>query len=172
MQAYASAQATSVGSKSRFSSRLPTVQAAMVTDIAGATDRANGAESSSSILASLILDGLDDHGLAALARRLLPQLRQPADAEERGHIAYTVASLADELGVSQKTIRSAIARRELRAVKRGSRWIISGDSVRAWAATSGERRRTGRARGTEAPKAAGPSLHAVFSEAMGRGGAR
>jgi Helix-turn-helix domain len=40
----------------------------------------------------------------------------------------TVASLPAELGVSQKTIRCAIARRELPAVKRGSRWIISADA--------------------------------------------
>jgi excisionase family DNA binding protein len=133
---------------------------------------ARGAESPSSLLASLILDGLDDRGLAALARRLLPHLRQPADAAERGHIAYTVASLAAELGVSQKAVRCAITRRELHAVKRGSRWIISAEAVRAWAAASDERRRTGRARGAAAPRAAGPSLRAVLSERRGMGGAR
>jgi excisionase family DNA binding protein len=172
MQAYASARATPVGSESRLSSRPAMSHAATVTGIAGPTDRANGAGTPSSLLASLVLDGLDDHGLAALARRLMPHLRQSADADERGHIAYTVASLAIELGVSQKTIRSAIARRELSAVKRGSRWIISGEAVRAWAAPSDEQRRTGRARATAAPRAAGPSLRAVLCDGLGMGGAR
>jgi excisionase family DNA binding protein len=126
----------------------------------------------SSSLASLILDALDDYGLATLARRLLPHLSQPADAEERGHVAYTVASLAADLGVSQKTIRCAIARRELSAVKRGSRWIISRDAVRAWATASHERRRTGNPRRVAAPTAAGPSLRAVFCEAVDGRGAR
>jgi hypothetical protein len=83
-----------------------------------------------------------------------------------------VASLAVELGVSQKAIRCAIGRRELNAVKRGSRWIISAEAVRDWAAASDERRRTGRARGAAAPRAAGPSLRAVLCEGLGMGGAR
>jgi excisionase family DNA binding protein len=36
--------------------------------------------------------------------------------------------------VTAKVIRKAIARGELPAVKRGRRWIISGDAVRTWAA--------------------------------------
>jgi excisionase family DNA binding protein len=172
MQAYASAQATPVGSESQRPTRRTMVQGGRVTGIAGTTGRTNGAEHSASMLASLILDGLDDHGLAALARRLVPHLRQPVEAEERGHIAYTVGSLAGELGVSQKAIRCAIARRELSAVKRGSRWIISGDAVRAWATASHERRRTSRDRGVVAPKAAGPSLRAVFGDAAVEGDAR
>jgi excisionase family DNA binding protein len=142
-------------------------QGGEVAGISGATGRNRGAESSSAVLASLILDGLDDHGLAALARRLLPHLKQPAEAEERSHVAYTVASLASELGVSQKAIRCAIARRELPAVKRGSRWIISADAVRAWATASDQRRGAACARGKAAPKAAGPSLRAVLCEAVG-----
>jgi excisionase family DNA binding protein len=172
MQAYASAQATPVGSESQRPTRPTMVQGGKVTGIAGPTSRITDAERSTSMLAALILDGLDDHGLAVLARRLLPHMRQPAEAEERGHIAYTVASLAVELGVSQKAIRCAIARRELQAVKRGARWIISADAVRAWAAASDRRHTTGRARGAAAPKAAGPSLRGVFCDYVGGGGAR
>jgi hypothetical protein len=102
MQAYASAQATSVGSESQRSTRPKLVQGATLTGIAGATGWANGAESSSSILASLVLDGLDDDDLAVLARRLLPHLKQPADADERGPLAYTVASLGMELGCRRR----------------------------------------------------------------------
>jgi excisionase family DNA binding protein len=172
MQAYASAHAASLGSESRISLRHSVVQAAPITGNGEATRQLGGAESPSSLLASFILDGLDDHGVAALARRLVPYLRHPADAEAPGHIAYTVASLAVELGVSQKAIRCAIGRRELAAVKRGSRWIISAEAVRDWAAASDERRRTGRARGVAAPRAAGPSLRSVLCGGFGMGGAR
>jgi excisionase family DNA binding protein len=171
MQAYASAQATPVGPESQLSSRPPIGQGGEVASIFGATRRNHG-DSSSALLASLILDGLDDHGLAALARRLLPHLRQPAEPEERSHVAYTVASLASELGVSQKAVRCAIARRELAAVKRGSRWIISADAVHAWATPSDQRHRANCVRGKTAPKAAGPSLRAVLCEAVGGAGAR
>jgi hypothetical protein len=173
MQAYASAQATPVGSESEVSPRPTMVQGGKVAGIPGATSRTRGAESSSAVLASLILDGLDDRDLAVLARRLLPHLRQPAEADQRGHIAYTVASLAIELGVSQKAIRCAITRRELSAVKRGARWIISADAVCAWAAASDERRRACCPRTAAAtPKAAGPSLRAVFCETVGGQGPR
>jgi excisionase family DNA binding protein len=172
MQAYASAQAAPVGSESQLSSRPPMMQGEEVADIFGATGRTRGAESASAAIAALILDGLDDHGLASLARRLLPHLRQRPEGEERSHVAYTVASLASELDVSQKAIRCAIARRELAAVKRGSRWIISADAVLAWATASDQRCRGARVRGKAAPKAAGPSLRAILCEAAGGAGAR
>ena len=60
--------------------------------------------------------------------------------EDRGLIhaepttpVYTVASLAEALGVSAKVVRGAIARGELDAVKRGGRWIIPAEAVDAWA---------------------------------------
>jgi excisionase family DNA binding protein len=172
MQAYASAQLTPLDTEPRLASDHSPTQVASVVANGGTTGRFDGAASASSLLASLILDGLDNRGLAVLARRLLPHLRQPADPEAQGPVAYTVASLAAELGVSQKTIRAAIARRELSAVKRGSRWIISADAVRAWATESDRRRRTGRACGAGAPKAAGPSLRSVLCGVANRGGAR
>jgi len=46
--------------------------------------------------------------------------------------AYTVATLATALDVSERVVRNAIARGELRAVKRGSRWYIAPDAVEAW----------------------------------------
>jgi excisionase family DNA binding protein len=129
--------------------------------------------STASILASLILDSLDDHGLSVLAHRLLPHLTQPAHLEAaRARVAYTVPSLATELSVTQKTIRCAIARGELRAVKRGSRWIMSADAVQAWATASDARRRTSRVNGATTPKAAGPSLRSVLCTPESRGGPR
>jgi excisionase family DNA binding protein len=103
----------------------------------------------------------------------VPHLSQVADARpEQEHVAYTVASLAAELGVSQRTIRCAVARRELPAVKRGSRWIISAEAVRTWSAAAEDRRRTSRACRPSAPKAAGPSLRSVFCGDAGRGRTR
>jgi excisionase family DNA binding protein len=46
--------------------------------------------------------------------------------------AYTVATLAASLGVTERVVRNAIARGELRAVKRGARWYIATDAVEAW----------------------------------------
>lgn len=50
--------------------------------------------------------------------------------------AYTVASLAEALGVSAKSVSNAVRRGELRAVKRGGRWLISAREVDAWVDTA------------------------------------
>ena len=116
-------------------------------------------------LASLLLEGLSDRDLAVFARRLLPHLHEGQLDRGRAHSAYTVASLAAELGVSAKAIRCAIARHELQAVKRGSRWIISADAVGEWASAPDARDATPRRRRAAlppAPKAAGPSLRSVL----------
>jgi excisionase family DNA binding protein len=113
-------------------------------------------------LASVLVDSLDDETLALLARRLTPHLGQPAQATVSS-VAYTVASLASELGVSAKTIRCAIARQELRAVKRGARWIISSQAVAEWVSTQDEQQ-ANRRRRESAPKAAGPLLRSVLCE--------
>lgn len=47
--------------------------------------------------------------------------------------AYTVATLAVELGRSERSIRAAIARGELAAVKRGRGYVIGADAVTDWA---------------------------------------
>lgn len=162
MQAYASTQLTSLESESQRapSARIPP----------GFGKAAAQVDSASPVtaLVSAIVDGLSDRDLGVLARRLRPHLRQPTEPSE-GHSAYTVASLAAELGVSQKTIRCAIARRELAAVKRGARWLISAEAVREWATPSDARLRSRRTRGAAVPKAAGPSLRAVLCTAAGPG---
>jgi excisionase family DNA binding protein len=115
--------------------------------------------------ASLLFEGLSNQDLAVFARRLLPHLQESQLDGAPAHPGYTVASLAAELGVSDKAVRCAIARHELRAVKRGSRWIISADAVSEWAtapetAEASVRRR--HAPSPPAPKAAGPSLRSVL----------
>jgi excisionase family DNA binding protein len=169
MQAYASTEPTPRASEFRLPSAQSLVPAAPVPVKDESTGRRDVGASSSSMLASLILDALDDRDLAVLADRLVPHLSESVHREAAGHVAYTVASLAAELGVSQKAVRCAIARRELRAVKRGSRWIISADAVHAWATASDARRRTGCGRRTPAPKSAGPSLRSIVSGAASEG---
>jgi Helix-turn-helix domain len=111
MQAYAGAQLTPLESELRLAP-VPSIKPA-----------SGDTSSPIAALVSVILEGLSDHDLCLLARRLLPHLREPTELNDR-HPAYTVASLAAELGVSQKAIRGAIARGELAAVKRGARWLI------------------------------------------------
>ncbi len=133
----------------------------------GSTGRPLDVVTAAQALASLLLEGLSDHDLADFARRLLPHLHEGRPGRARAHCAYTVASLADELGVSDKAIRCAITRHELRAVKRGSRWIISADAVEEWATASDVQAARACRRPAPlpaAPKAAGPSLRSILCE--------
>jgi excisionase family DNA binding protein len=172
MQAYASAQLTPLESESERRFSRPVVRAAQRVS-GGTTSQFRDDAGRGAVLASLILDGLDEDGLAALARRLLPHLDRSASSQPTpGHAAYTVASLAEEVGVSQKAIRCAIARRELQAVKRGARWMISAAAVQAWATASNTRRRTSCNPARPAPKAAGPSLRSIFCGDASGDGAR
>ena len=167
MQAYASAQLTPLGSDSQ-QAPIPSLKPASRAAVNGAAVAQLNSASPVAALVSAIVDGLSDRDLGELARRLLPHLPQPTKLNDR-HAAYTVASLATELGVSQKTIRSAITRRELAAVKRGARWLISAESVREWATPSEAGPRPRRTRGVAIPKAAGPSLRAVLCTAGSHG---
>jgi excisionase family DNA binding protein len=85
--------------------------------------------------------------MSDLARALLDELAGDPAAVERlrelvapvppdpspGAVAYTPRTLAAELGRSERSIRAAIARGELQAVKRGRGWVIGADAVAAWA---------------------------------------
>lgn len=86
-----------------------------------------------------------DTGHDALARAVVASLSRdpqaiwrlralvaPEPLRKTAPPAYTVASLAEVIGVTPKVIRNAVARGELTAVKRGGRWIISSDAVAAW----------------------------------------
>ncbi len=169
MQAYASAQLTPLESESRLR-KVPSFKPAISAAVNRAEPAGPDTPSPVAALVSVILDGLSDRDVGVLARRLLPHLGQSAELSDR-NAAYSVASLAAELGVSPKTIRCAIARRELAAVKRGARWLISADAVRDWA-TPSERSPRRRSRSAPAPKAAGPSLRSVLCSAPSDGGLR
>jgi excisionase family DNA binding protein len=84
-----------------------------------------------------------------LARALVAELARDPEALERLRAlvapealrsgsapAFTVRSLAAELGRSERSIRAAIARGELDAIKRGRGYVISRDAVEAWATGS------------------------------------
>ena len=170
MQAYACAQPAPLESEPQQAlvpSIKPTFVAAFNATAVAEVDSASPV----SVLVSAIVDGLSDRDLGVLARRLLPHLRQPKELND-GRSAYTVASLAAELGVSQKAIRCAISRRELVAVKRGARWLISTQAVRDWVSPAEARSRSRRVRLAAAPRAAGPSLRSVLCAAASPGGQR
>jgi excisionase family DNA binding protein len=82
-------------------------------------------------LLDLVLDELatDPAGLERL-RALVADTSPPATSTPA---AYTPATLALELGRSERSIRAAIARGELDAAKRGRGYVIGRDAVEAWA---------------------------------------
>ncbi len=92
--------------------------------------------------------------LLSLARALLDEIAADPAARERLRelvgdsrpdpftnttAAFTVATLAGELGRSERSIRAAIARGELEAVKRGRGWLVTSDAVERWASASAPR---------------------------------
>lgn len=165
MQAYASAQLTPLESESQLAP-APAIELAPRIHLGSATaGQISSATSPIEALASLILNGLSDRDLDVLARRLVPRLHQPAEKLGHERAAYTVASLAAELGISQKAIRCAIARHELVAVKRGARWLISADAVREWVTPAEQPRKRRGTRLAAAPRAAGPPLRSVLCAA-------
>jgi excisionase family DNA binding protein len=59
--------------------------------------------------------------------------RTPDRTTESPPPAYTVTTLAAEIGQSERSIRAAVGRGELQAVKRGRGYLISADAVADWA---------------------------------------
>lgn len=47
-------------------------------------------------------------------------------------IAYTIDQAAEAVGIHRNTMRDAVSRGELRAVKRGRRWLISREALVRW----------------------------------------
>ena len=88
-------------------------------------------------LARALLDELAGDPVALA--RLRELVRMDADPMMSAP-AYTPKTLAVELGRSERSIRAAIARGELAAIKRGRGYVISADAVADWA--HGEARST------------------------------
>jgi excisionase family DNA binding protein len=97
-------------------------------------------------LALAFVEALDDRALDVLADALASRLG--ASTTPPAPVAYTVASLASEVGLSERVIRSEIHSGELPAVKRGRNYLIARDAVEAWAAPAPA---AGRTRGQERP---------------------
>lgn len=51
-------------------------------------------------------------------------------------IAYTIDQAAEAIGLARNTIRDAVSRGELRAVKRCGKWLIRRDTLLRWLADS------------------------------------
>jgi excisionase family DNA binding protein len=90
-------------------------------------------------IALALVESLDDRALDVLADALAPRLA--ASTAPPAPVAYTVASLAGELGLSERAVRAAIHRGELHAAKRGRTYLITRGAVEAWAAPSVDRQR-------------------------------
>jgi hypothetical protein len=69
----------------------------------------------------------------AALERLHQLVGSSAHLQTPTHVAYTPATLAAELGRTERSIRDAINRGELAAVKRGRGWVIGADAVAGWA---------------------------------------
>ena len=96
--------------------------------------------------------------MSALARALLAEIAGDPDAcaqlrallsptrDERpaAPVVYTPVTLARELGITPRAIRAAIGRGDLVADQSGGRWVISADSVKAWATPNTPARRAAR----------------------------
>jgi excisionase family DNA binding protein len=78
-----------------------------------------------------LIDALSEEAMQLLLRRL-EAIAGGAKVAERSRTAYTVKSLAAELGLSPRAVRGAIARGELRAVRAGRSFIIGIAAVEAW----------------------------------------
>lgn len=76
-------------------------------------------------------------------------------------VIYTVASLAAVLQVSARVVRGAIARGELRAAKRGGRYLISARAVDDWVAADPDEHGSGAQGRARAARSRGP-LRAVL----------
>lgn len=68
-----------------------------------------------------------------LLAKLRDLLGVPASPPPAVPPAYTVASLAKVLGVSERVVRNAIARGELPAARRGARYVIAAEAIERWA---------------------------------------
>jgi excisionase family DNA binding protein len=84
-----------------------------------------------SYLARALLEELADDPVA------LERLRELVGNPETGPSqqsapAFTVRSLAAQLGRTERSVRAAIARGELAAVRRGRGYVISAEAVAAW----------------------------------------
>jgi len=84
-------------------------------------------------LALAVVEALDDRALELLAEKLAP-LRAAGGAPDPGPVAFTVATLAVELGLTERQVRGMIHRGEIPAAKRGCGYVIARNAVEAWAA--------------------------------------
>ena len=107
------------------------------------------------LLAAALVEALAADPAAVSRLRELVALDSPRAAAPEP-VIYTVASLAAVLQVSARVVRGAIARGELRAAKRGGRYLISARAVDDWVAAGPDERGSGDRGRTRATQSRGP----------------
>ncbi len=122
--------------------------------------------SADSQIALALIAALDDQALDLLAELLTSRLGG-CEARDSQPVAYTVATLAGEIGLSERVIRAEIHRGALPAVKRGRSYVITRDAVEAWAAPGAGTAPGGRPRGPER-SSRGLSHRPVMASALAR----
>jgi excisionase family DNA binding protein len=111
-------------------------------------------------LARALLDELADDPVALARLRELVGVAAPD--RDHGAAAYTSRTLAAELGRTERSIRAAIARGELRAVKRGRGYLIAADAIADWSRASDRGAPIGRSSQRRcSPSGAGPMRRAL-----------
>lgn len=91
-----------------------------------------------SAAAALTLDSLRELAADPIAAAELRSVLGSAEPPSAEPLVYTAETLAAELGVTTRTVRRYIEQDGLRATKKGDRWVMLPEDVRAWA-TSGDR---------------------------------
>ncbi len=116
---------------------------------------------------------IPEETLEVLAQRVAARLADASTGADTGPPAYTVATLAAALELSEKTVRGAIARGELPAVKRGGRYLIARHAVEVWATpdvAAGRARRGSRSRSGDRRPLSAAVLALSASAVAGRAG--
>lgn len=72
---------------------------------------------------------MDNNELEAIVDRAV---KKTLELRQDDRLAYTIDEAAPLVGLPRNTLRDAVSRGELKAVKRGKRWMIRRDLLLKW----------------------------------------